>query len=152
MNTEGYFVVAWDGDPNLAGLDDIHARLFDPNGEPLGEQLFVNTFRDGPQRYPQVAMNDRSEFVIVWEIQIDPNVSEREISGQCFDHLGIPSGDEFFINTHIEGDQRYSSVALSEAGTFVTVWQSNHQDGSDYDIFAEVGQIICSEDFMREFQ
>ncbi|MHC4558960.1 MAG: hypothetical protein ACYTFW_14130, partial [Planctomycetota bacterium] len=27
MNAAGNFVVAWDGDPNLASLDDIHARL-----------------------------------------------------------------------------------------------------------------------------
>jgi len=152
MNADGYFVVAWDGDPNFAGLDDIHAQLFDPNGAPLGEQFIVNTILDGPQRYPQVSMNDWGEFVIVWETQIDPNVSEREIFGQCFDRLGMPFGDELFINTYIEGDQRYPSVATSEAGTFVTVWQSDNQDGSRYGIFAEVGQIICSEDFMREFQ
>jgi hypothetical protein len=36
MDSAGYFVVAWDGDPNLAGLDDIHARAYEPNGAPLG--------------------------------------------------------------------------------------------------------------------
>jgi hypothetical protein len=29
MDAVGNFVVAWDGDPNLAGLDDIHTRLYD---------------------------------------------------------------------------------------------------------------------------
>jgi hypothetical protein len=147
MDAEGCFVVAWDGDPSLAGLDDIHARLFDPSGAPLGEQFFVNSTRDGPQRYPQVAINDWREFVIVWESQFDPNVLEREIYGQRFDRLGEPTGVEFLINTYIEGDQRYPSVAISEAGRFVTVWQSDAQDGSRYGLYAEAGQIIGSADF-----
>ena len=147
MDAGGNFIVAWDGDPNRAGLDDIHARLFDPNGAPLGDQFVVNTTSDGPQRYPQAAMNDTGEFVIVWETQIDPNVSEREILGQCFDCLGKPSGGEFLINSYVVGDQRYPSVGISEAGRFVTVWQSDDQDGSRYGIFAEVGQISGSADF-----
>lgn len=147
MDAEGNFVVAWDGDPDLAALDDIHARLFDPNHEPLSEPFRVNTSLDGPQCYPRVAMNDRREFVIVWEAQIDPNVSGREIFGQRFDSLGQPTGDEFLINTYIESDQRYPAVAINDAGMFVTVWQSDDQDGSRYGIFAEAGQIIGSADF-----
>ena len=141
MNAHGYFVVVWDGDPNLAGLDDIHARLFDPNGVPLGDQFVVNTFLDGAQCNPQVAMNDLAEFVVVWETQVDPNITEREIFGQYFNNLGEPVGDEFLINAYVEGDQRYPSVAISGAGRFVTVWQSDGQDGSRYGIFGEVGQI-----------
>ena len=147
MNTFGEFIVAWDGNPNLAGLDDIHARPFDQHGAPFGEQFVVNTVRDGPQRYPKVALNDRHECIIVWEIQIGPETSEREIFGQRFNNLDEPTGVEFLINTHVEGDQRYPSVAINEAGQFVTVWQSGDQDGSQYGIFAEAGQIIGSADF-----
>jgi hypothetical protein len=100
MNAAGNFVVAWDGDPNLASLDDIHARLYEPNGAPLGEQFAVNTTTAGPQCYPQVAKNDQREFVIVWDSKIDPNVNEREIFGQRFNNLGEPLGDEFQVNTY----------------------------------------------------
>ena len=147
MNAEGYFVVAWDGDPDLAGLDDVHARLFDPNGEPFGEQFLVNTTIDGPQCYPQVALNDLYDFVIVWESPIDPNENERDLFGQCFNGLCEPVGEEFLVNSFIEGDQRYPSVAISEIGMFVTVWQSDDQDGSRYGIFAEVSRIADGPDF-----
>ncbi|MEJ2704060.1 MAG: hypothetical protein P8Z79_16620 [Sedimentisphaerales bacterium] len=147
MNAEGAFVVAWDGDPDRASQDDIHARLFDPDGKPLDEQFFVNTTFDGPQCYPQVAMNDSGEFVIVWETRLDPDVTEREIFGQRFNNLGEPIGDEFLINTYTENDQRYPSVAIDEAGRFVTAWQSKGQDGSRYGIFAEAGRITGSADF-----
>jgi hypothetical protein len=142
MRADGDFVVTWDGDPNRASDDDIHARLFDPNGTPLGEQFIVNRLRDNAQQNPQVTMNDFGWFVIVWDSRIDPNVNERDIYGQRFDSFGEPVGDEFLINTHIESDQRCPDVAIGEHGRFVTVWQGDSQDGSRFGIFGRAGPII----------
>ena len=148
MDDAGHFVVAWDGDPNLAGMDDIHARLYDANGVPLGEQFLVNTTLAYAQQYPQAAMNDEGQFVIVWDCRIDPNSdSERDIFGRRFDSLGEPLGDEFQINTFIADDQRNPDVAIGPDGRFVTVWQSYAQDTSRYGIFAYSGPIIGSADF-----
>ena len=146
MDSAGYLVVTWDGDPDLASLDDIHARVFDPNGALLGDQFPVNTTIDGPQRYPQVALNDVAEFVVVWESVMDPNINERDIFAQRFNNFGEPLGSEFLVNTYAEGDQRYPVAALGGDGTFVTAWQSYAQDGSRYGIFAETGQMVGSAD------
>jgi hypothetical protein len=147
MDDAGFFVVAWDGDPNLAGKDDIHARLFDPNGTPLGEQFVVNTALGGAQQYPQAAMNGVGEFVIVWESRTtDPNAgSARDIFGQRFDSLSVPVGDEFKVNTFVEGEQRNSAVGMGEDGRFVTVWQSDGQDGSRFGIFGEMGPALLAQ-------
>jgi len=123
MDDAGRFVVSWDGDPNLAGMDDIHARLYDANGTPSGEQFLVNTTTTCAQQYPRAAMNGDGEFVIEF------------------------IGDEFQINTFELNDQRYPAVAISEAGGFVAVWQSQTQDGSRYGIYARPGPIIGSADF-----
>jgi hypothetical protein len=148
MDAAGYFVATWDGNPDLAGQDDIHARLFDPNGTPLGGQFLVNTTFTGAQQYPQVAMNDLREFVVVWESRTDPNdANERDIFGQRFTSVGEPLGDEFRINTLVEGDQRYPAAAIREDGRFVTVWQSDGQDGSRYGIFGDTGPKVGSADF-----
>jgi len=148
MDTAGNFVVTWDGDPKLAGMDDIHARLYDANGTSLGEQFLVNTTTAGAQQYPQVAMNDGGEFIIVWDCQIYPDSeSERDIFGQRFNSLGEPIGDEFQLNTYITDDQRNPVVAIEQDGGFVAVWQSYAQDGSRYGIFARPGPIIGSADF-----
>lgn len=148
MDDACHFVVAWDGDPNLAGMDDIHARLYDANGAPLGEQFLVNTTLTCAQQYPQAAMSNEEEFVIVWDCRIDPNDdNQRDIFGQRFSSLGEPVGDEFQINTYELNDQRYPAVAINGAGRFVTVWQSQTQDGSRYGIFARPGPIIGSADF-----
>lgn len=143
MDSEGYFVVTWDGDPNLAALDDIHARVFEPNGVPLGEQFLVNTtMNNGPQTNPKVTLNDKAEFVIVWETELDPNSTDRDIFARRFINFGEPLDSEFQINTYIEGDQRYPVAALGGDGIFVTAWQSYDQDNSRYGIFAEINQLI----------
>jgi hypothetical protein len=148
MDVAGNFVVTWDGDPNLAGMDDIHARLYDANGTSLGEQFLVNTTLAGAQQYPQAAMNDDGQFVIVWDCRIDPNSeSERDIFGRRFNSLGMPLGDEFQINTFIADDQRSPAVSIGPDGRFVAVWQSYAQDTSRYGIFARPGPIIGSADF-----
>ncbi len=153
MDEMGFFVVAWDGDPNVAGQDDIHARLFDPNGTPLGGQFVVNTILDGAQQYPQAATNSRGEFVIVWESRNDPNdPNGRDIFGQRFDNLGQPIGEQFQVNTFTEGEQRNSALAMSEDGRFVAVWQSDGQDGSRFGIFGETGPKPASADFNGDEQ
>jgi len=143
MNEDGCFIVTWDGDPNLASQDDIHARIFDPNGTAMGEQFVVNTTIEKAQQSPQVAMNQIGEFVIVWESRTDPNVNERDIFCQRFNSSGEPVGGEFQLNLTVEFDQRSPAVALSPDGRFVTVWQSDEQDGSGFGVFG------CS-DFILE--
>jgi hypothetical protein len=142
MDATGGFIVTWDGDPNLAALDDIHARMFDPNGTAMGEQFIVNSTIEQAQQNPHVAMNEQGEFVIVWDSRIDPNVNERDIFGQCFNSFGEPVGDEFQLNTCTEADQRSPAVAVGQDGRFLTVWQSDGQDGSRFGIFGRSDFII----------
>jgi hypothetical protein len=138
MNARGHFVIAWDGDPNRAGDDDVHARRYDPNGTPGGEPFVVNTLRGGAQQWPQVAINDANAFLVVWQHDTqDPNLGT-EIHARRFDPNGEPAGAELALNTHTLDRQRYPDVALAPNGTFIAVWESNNQDGSGYGIFARL--------------
>jgi hypothetical protein len=150
MSRQGEFVVAWDGDPELAGLDDIHARMFDPNGTPIGEQFIVNTTIEGPQQNPKVAMNNRRQFIVVWDSKIDPDINEREIFAQRYDSTGEAIGDEFQVNTYIEADQKRPAVAMEQGPNFVIAWQSYGQDGSGYGVFSRTGQMVGSADFNKD--
>lgn len=146
MDPAGCFLVAWDGDPNLAGMDDIHARIFEPNGAPLCEQFIVNTTLENAQQNPQVAMNDLGQFIIVWDSEIDPNANERDIYGRRFDRDGKPIGNEFCLNSCVEGDQKYPAIAMEEDGRFVTVWQSIDPNSSRYDVYGTSKNFIASAD------
>jgi len=147
MNTEGGFVVVWDGDPELARLDNIHAQMFEADGTAIGEQFIVNTNTEGPQQNPKVAINNRWQFIVVWDSKIDPDINEREIFAQRYDNTGEAIGGEFQVNTHIEADQKRPVVAIGQERQFVTTWQSYGQDGSGYGVFARTGQIVSSADF-----
>lgn len=135
MNSRGYFLIVWDGDPNRAADDDVCARLYEPNGAPLGEPFVVNTTREGAQQWPQAAINDANEFAVVWEYDnSDPN-DESDIYARQFAADGKPVGDEFRVNAYTDEKQRYADVAMAADGTLFIVWESNRQDGAGYGIF-----------------
>jgi hypothetical protein len=136
MNALGYFIVAWDGHPVRAGEDDIYARLYDPNGVPRGEPFVVNTIRAGAQQWPQVAISDANEFVVVWEHDTGDPTAATEIAARYFDRDGTPAGEQFQLNTYTPDQQRYPDVAMAGDGLFLAVWESDGQDGSGYGIFS----------------
>ena len=147
MDGSGHCVVCWEGHPDSDAEKDIHARRYKFDGSALSQQFTVNTTTAGVQEYPKVAMNNWREFVIVWSIEREPNSNEREIFGRRYDSSSKPIGDEFQVNTYVVDDQKYPDVALKETGEFVTVWQSDGQDGSDYGIFADIGPAVPCADF-----
>jgi hypothetical protein len=150
MDSTGYFIVTWDGDPDKASQDDIHARLYDPNGTPICEQFIVNTTCDGPQQDPRVDMNNNREFVIVWNSETDSDFNKKDIFGQRFNRLGQPIGGELKLNTFIEGDQKYPAVAIGQECKSVVVWQSDKQDGSHYGIFGQMVPKAPAADFNND--
>ena len=147
MARNGHFVVTWDGDPKLAGQDDIHARCCNFDGTAIGEQFIVNTTIEGPQQNPHVAMNNRGRFVIVWDSKIDPNINQRDIFAQRYYNSGRPIGGEFQVNTFMADDQKRPAVTMGQNRKFVMAWQSYGQDGSGYGVFGDSGQIVGSADF-----
>jgi hypothetical protein len=149
MNPLGYFVIAWDGDPDRASKDDIYARCYDPNGLPRGEPFVVNTIRAGIQQWPRVAMNDANEFVIAWEHDTgEPNATE--IAARYFDPNGTPVGDQFQLNTYTLDAQRYPDVAMAGDGSYIAAWESDGQDGSSYGVFASFEPCLLSADPNKE--
>ena len=135
MNSAGYFIIAWDGDPNHASDDDIHARLYDPNATPAGEPFVVNTIRTGAQQWPQVAINDTGGFVIVWEHGTDDPNTGTDIFARQFDAAAQPLGDQFQLNTYTQNRQRHPDVAPAADGSFIATWESQGQDGASYGVF-----------------
>jgi hypothetical protein len=54
----------------------------------------------------------------------------------CLGQGPLRLGHEFQINAYTPAEQQLSKVALDQDGDFVIAWESNHQDGSGYGIFA----------------
>ncbi len=115
----GNFVVAWQG-PGITE-EDIFARRFEPNGQPLGAEFLVNTNTAGRQLHPRVAVSKTGAFVIVWEhYEFFAPFDAWDICGRLYDCNGFPVGSEFTANLVYQC--RYPDVAMDGYGNFAIVW------------------------------
>jgi hypothetical protein len=132
VDANGRFVVAWQ---SYYGDDDgygIRARLFGPDGTPLGGEFQVNTFSTGYQLYPDVAFNADGTFVVVWQTP-DADGDGYGVVGRRYDSTGTPLAGEFIVSSYTTGYQFAPRVAPSASGFRVT-WDGQGV-GDDAGIF-----------------
>jgi len=138
-NSEGKFVVAWNG----RGLGDkrgIFFQRFDSDGTPLDSgtsvgETRVNTTVGGVQKAPAVVMAEDGSFVVAWS-----GVGEGDGSGvflRRFDATGTALGAEVLVNTETVNRQEAVSLAFNTDGELIVAWQSLHQDGEDWGVYAQ---------------
>lgn len=134
MSPSGSFVVAWDSDYLNRGDEDIFVRRFDSTGAPMGAEFQVNTYTTLYQLNPSVAMDASGGFVVVWESNYDQDGSEYGVFARRFDSTGAPLSPEIQVNEFTTGDQKRPQVVSDASGSFVVVWESFEQDGSEYGV------------------
>jgi subtilisin-like proprotein convertase family protein len=138
-DADGDFVVTW---ANYRGSEqDVYARRFRADGEPMGPVFRVNTYTANVQTWPNVAMDTDGDFVVTWSSYA------QETNGQLgtgygvyarkYDSFGYPLAPEFQVNITTAGNQQTSNVALKDDGTTIIVWASD-QGGIGDDIFGRV--------------
>ena len=127
MDAEGNFVVTWYGPGE--DKEDIFARRFNSNGQPLGSEFSVNSYTNDKQLYPGVAMNNDGGFIIVWESSNIPGQSSKAICGRLYASSGSSIGPEFVINEEAS-DSRYPDVAMDAEGDFAVVWMRDKSSNS----------------------
>ncbi len=140
MDPNGDFVVVWAGDgPNLA--PGIWARLYSSFGTPLTDPFQVNSYLEGTETNPSVAMDGKGNFEVTWTCDdtgrsvggsttTADNIYMRRFNNQG---VALDAGD-ILVNTTVAGAQDESNVAMDQNGNFVVVWQSYGQDGSGWGV------------------
>jgi PKD repeat protein len=134
MDANGDFVISWQSGGQDGSGDGIYAQRYNSAGTPIGTEFQVNSYIEGNQRDPSVAMNANGNFVISWESYAQDG-NGWGIYAQEYNSVANPMGTEFRVNTYTIDDQLYPSVAMDADGNFVIAWQSNGQDGDGYGIF-----------------
>jgi hypothetical protein len=134
MDEEGNFVITWESSEQDGDHWGIFAQRFDKEGFPIGPEFQVNTHYESYQATPEVAMDEKGNFVIIW-ISCGQDGDDWGIYAQRFKKNGKASGPEFQVNTHYEDTQGYPAVAMDAKGNFVITWES--WDGGDSDVFAQ---------------
>jgi hypothetical protein len=135
VNGDGAFVIAWAIGPFPY---DVVVQHFGAGGMAATEPYLVNTFMEGNQGHPQIAGNKAGRYLVVWDSQ--------GLDGNCYgvaaQQCGAGAaliGDEVPVSTFQPGRQWYPDVAMAADSTYVVVWISEHQDGSGYGVFGEIG-------------
>jgi hypothetical protein len=150
MDSSGNFVITWQDHPITYKENDVYFQRFEPDGNPIGVPLMVNTYFQSGQGASRVSMNDQGQFIVVWYSRNDHDGDLEGVFGQRYDTDGDPFGEEFQINSYVIGCQWFPEVAIKNTGEFVTVWQSDGQDGDGFGIFGRIGAKICRADFNND--
>ena len=131
--SDGGFIVVW-----RSSNDDIYSQRFDADGDKVGSQVRVNTNTNGSDRNPDVVIGpfDGGGYVVTW-MNSSRDGSDWGVFGQRFDANGNAVGSEFQVNTTTSNRQWRPDVATFSDGSFVVVWNSRDQDGSDIGVFGQ---------------
>ncbi|MBX7540662.1 cadherin-like domain-containing protein [Qipengyuania sp. GH29] len=102
------------------------ARVYDADGDPVGNEFQVNQSTTGTQKEPDVVALDDGGFTIVWHSNSAPG-STGQTSGRTFFADGNPATDEFVISTNDSGDHFRATVTQLEGGDLVVAWEGQTQ-------------------------
>ena len=146
--SDNSIVVVWQS-RNFGGTEfDIFFQRYDANLNRLGTETLVNTNLTGYQLDPSVIALDNGNFAVTWSTS-ERLTSDANIVGRRFNSAGVAQGGEFAVNTTLAGSQQSAVGAKLPGGGFVTIWQSEGQDGSQYGIYGRLfdgsGAAIGSE-------
>jgi outer membrane protein assembly factor BamB len=120
MDAAGNFVIVWESADGSDSFQDIFARRYDSNGNPLGDEFQVNTIPKTYSGIPQIAMNSSGRFIIAWDYCGDRyNMQGSYIYARIYDKDGNPKGIEFLVNAEQRLWQQSCDVAINDDGNFV---------------------------------
>ncbi|MCC1494647.1 calcium-binding protein [Cognatishimia sp. F0-27] len=125
----GGFVITyprWISTGQFSSVADVIAQRFDGAGNPVGDEILVNTSLPGSQYVPAVAGLDGGGFVVVWYSDSDTSVSGVDaagVVGRVFDAQGAPVSPELPINQASDVGDAPRVVALNDGG-FAVSWDS----------------------------
>jgi hypothetical protein len=106
------------------------AQVFGPSGP----ELRVNTYTTGIQAGGSVAIDDFSNFIVVWGGQGE--AGESDVHAQRYTFSG-PIGSQFRINTYTTSSQHSPRVAAGSLSKSAVVWVSVDQDGDSAGVYGQ---------------
>ena len=113
----------------------------------------VNSFSMGRQEAPRVEALRGGGFVVVWTSRpwaasdLAQDGDDCGVVGRVFDGNGVPKGNEFVVNTVVEGWQWSPAVAAFPDGSFLVAWVGPYSEepGADLWDWAILGQAFSGD-------
>lgn len=113
---EGTFVFVWhDNTPFPGVIGTLHARLFEADGDPMGDEFMVNSDQNPRNPLnPAITFDDTGGFWVVW-------LNQTNIHARVFGSDGQPQASSFQVNTTTAAVS-LPDVACSTGGRCMVVW------------------------------
>ena len=127
------FVVAWQGNQDGGDWNGIYARMFLPDGSPLGSQFQVNTTTAGDQQEPAIASITGDRLLVTWQ-SLGQDGDGFGIFGQLLSADGSLYGVEQLLNVFTSDDQQSASLTRAADDGVAAFWQSQGQDNSGWSV------------------
>lgn len=127
--SNGNIAVTW-GEYSSETHTDVFMRVLDDQGNPLADEVMVNTYTFNTQQAPEIIGLSNGTFVTVWHSYAS---SGAEIFGQIYDNSGKAIGENFQISPPGEYATEYlPTISDLGNGNFAVVWnyhQNIYTDG-----------------------
>jgi parallel beta-helix repeat protein len=133
----GGFVVTWQSEGQDGSEEGVYAQRYDSNSIRIGGEFKVNTITSNFQNDPSITTLNDGSFVITWESD-GQDGNRYGIYGQRYDSNGTTLGGQFLLNNQTIGSQNRPAITALSNGGFVATWNSDSQNGSEYEIFARI--------------
>jgi len=133
MADDGSFVVVWVSRDQVAvGSElDVYGRRYQADGTSIGDEFLINTYTNGDQKRPAVAMSSSGAFMVVWMSDGQSGGASWGVYAQRFDANGDPAGGEEQVNPPASSSTADSpTVSLASDGSAVVAWTADNGDGS----------------------
>ena len=140
---DGQYVIGWQSEVlGEEGEVDVEvlATLYGSDGSVLVDEFAVNTTSEHDQVGPHVAMGAYGNFVFAWTAEGQMG-SGADVFARRFGSDGTGLEDNFRVNETTRQGQQYPAVGIDAAGNFIVSWQSSHQDGFSWGMFAKVYDV-----------
>ncbi|NVJ93346.1 MAG: cadherin-like domain-containing protein [Methylocystaceae bacterium] len=121
----GSYVIAWESFGQDGSMDGVFAKLFSADGVELSEEIQLNQGMISNQSNVDVLGLSGGGFVASWNTQ---HMGGTEVYARHFDDNGLPTGQEFRVNTHIDQIQMAPKMTELNDGSYVITWMSKEQD------------------------
>jgi len=146
MRNDGSFLVVWMG-AGYHTTSGIHGQAFLWTGTSIWGEFGINDHIpvSGCHR-PDVSIATNGQFVVAWEAWGSPGNDQQgqSIQARRFQWGGTPLGNQFQVNTTIDGDQYQTAVAVAPNGWFLVVFL-NWNYGVGAQLYATDGTTIGGE-------
>lgn len=129
------FIVVWESKDTDSDGWGIYGQRYTSGGVLDGSEFLINTTVDNDQRYPDVAMDDNGDHVVVWmdEVYDDDGWG---VYMQRYDNTNARYGSQSRFSSSTTGHQRDPKICMTGDGQYAMAWTQISLDGSLFAIYA----------------